>query len=147
LFGKKTPIYCANCNKELTHKYKPSEEWNMIGFLCAECHIEKTKEFVLKKEEEKMRLEKDFGNCSTCGKQFVSKSEKNQPRWQWNMEPGTMLCKSCHKKKEADYQKKLNLCAVCDKKMGFIRYNPKPKWKVDGQLCRQCWDEQNQIRK
>jgi hypothetical protein len=22
----------------------------------------------------------------------------------------------------------------------MIRYNPKKKWALDGQLCRQCWD-------
>jgi hypothetical protein len=25
--------------------------------------------------------------------------------------------------------------------MGFIRYKPKPKWKINGELCRKCWDE------
>jgi len=24
--------------------------------------------------------------------------------------------------------------------MGLIRYNPKPKWNIEGQLCRECWD-------
>ena len=29
---------------------------------------------------------------------------------------------------------------MCGAKLGFFRYNPKTKWKVDGQLCRKCWD-------
>lgn len=145
LFGKKAILYCANCNKKLTHKYKPSEEWNILGSLCADCHIEKTKEFILKKQEEKRRLEEAPGNCSICGK-VVSKSEENKPRWQWNMESGTIICKNCYNKKEADYDKKLNFCVICNKKMGFIRYNPKPKWKIEGQLCRGCWDKHNQPR-
>jgi hypothetical protein len=24
--------------------------------------------------------------------------------------------------------------------MKLFRYNPKPKWKIEGQLCRKCWD-------
>jgi hypothetical protein len=24
--------------------------------------------------------------------------------------------------------------------MGFIRYKPKPNWKIEGELCRKCWD-------
>jgi len=24
--------------------------------------------------------------------------------------------------------------------MGLIRYNAKGSWKVEGQLCRTCWD-------
>jgi hypothetical protein len=38
---------------------------------------------------------------------------------------------------------KINFCVNCGKKIGFIRYNPKPKWKIDGQLCRKCWDTIN----
>ena len=30
------------------------------------------------------------------------------------------------------------------RKMGLIRYNPKGKWKIEGQLCRKCWDEKKQ---
>jgi len=33
-----------------------------------------------------------------------------------------------------------NFCALCGGKMGLIRYNPKGTWKVEGQLCRKCWD-------
>ena len=58
-----------------------------------------------------------------------------------------MLCQTCYDKKETGYQKKLNFCKVCNKKMGFIRYNPKPVWNIDGQICRQCWDEQNKTRR
>jgi hypothetical protein len=31
--------------------------------------------------------------------------------------------------------------------LGFVRYNPKPKWEVEGQLCRQCWDKRNETYK
>lgn len=147
LFGKKATLRCAICNKELKYKYKAQEDWNIHGFLCADCHIEKTKEFVLKKQEEKMRLQENPSNCAICGKHLVSEIEENRPRRQWDMESGTILCKICYDKKEADYDKKLNFCVLCNKKMGFIRYNPKPRWKLEGQLCRACWDTQNQIRK
>ena len=147
LFAKKATLHCANCNKELRHKYKPPEEWNISGFLCTDCHIEKTKEFVLKKQEEKRRLEEGPVDCAICGKQIVSKGEGSRPKWQWNMESGIIVCKNCYQNKEADHDKKLNFCVRCNKKMGFIRYNPKPSWKIEGQLCRGCWDKQNQVRK
>jgi hypothetical protein len=144
LFGKKKVSYCANCDKELNHKYKPSREWNINGLLCADCHIEKTKEFVLKKQEEKRRLE-DI--CAICKKDLIVEIDKNTPRWQWNMEAGMRLCKICFDKRQLDYDKLLNLCALCDKRIGLIRYNPKPKWNIEGQLCRDCWDKLNQTRK
>jgi hypothetical protein len=25
--------------------------------------------------------------------------------------------------------------------MGLIRYNAKGNWKIEGQLCRNCWDK------
>jgi hypothetical protein len=59
------------------------------------------------------------------------------------MESGTLLCQPCFNKKDADFNKKLNFCATCGAKMGFIRYNPKPAWKVSGQMCRKCWDGMN----
>ncbi|MEC8529631.1 MAG: RNA methyltransferase substrate-binding domain-containing protein [Thermoproteota archaeon] len=40
------------------------------------------------------------------------------------------------------FKTKKEFCVICNKKMGFIRYNPKPEWKIKGQLCRRCWDEQ-----
>jgi len=51
------------------------------------------------------------------------------------------LCKECFDKKEEDYIKKKNFCSLCGGKMGLIRFNPKGNWKVEGQLCRTCWDE------
>jgi hypothetical protein len=144
LFGKKKSLYCANCNKQLNHKYKPLKEWNINGLLCADCHIEKTKEFVLKKQEEKRKLE---DVCAICKKELILEFDKNRPRWQWNMEAGSMLCKICFDKKELDYDKLMNFCVLCNKRIGLIRYNPKPRWNVEGQLCRDCWDKRNQIRK
>tara|TARA_R110002020_G_scaffold179222_1_gene372360 strand:- start:14 stop:334 length:321 start_codon:yes stop_codon:yes gene_type:complete len=38
--------------------------------------------------------------------------------------------------------KKLDFCVLCNKKMGFIRYNPKSDWKIKGKLCKKCWYEQ-----
>jgi hypothetical protein len=59
------------------------------------------------------------------------------------MDSGIVLCPQCYDKSEAEFTRKLNFCAICSKKIGFIRYNPKPKWAIDGQLCRRCWDERN----
>jgi hypothetical protein len=109
--------------------------------------MEKTKESILKKQEEKRRLEEAPHECTICKKELTLEIDKNKPRWQWNMESGSMLCKNCYDSKEAQYDKILNFCAICNKKIGFIRYNPKPKWEIEGQLCRECWDKKNQIKR
>ena len=119
----------------------------MQGLLCADCHMEKTKIFILKKQEEKVRIEEAPHECGICKKEITLEIDKNKPRWQWNMESGSMLCKNCYDSKEAQYNKILNFCTICNKKIGFIRYNPKPKWEIEGQLCRECWDKKNQIKR
>jgi hypothetical protein len=145
IFKKKEILHCTICSKELKHKYKPPDDWNIGGFLCADCHIEKTKEFVLKKQEEKTRIDQTPEKCARCEKPLLLEIDKNKAKWQWNMEPGSSLCKNCYDKKELEYHKKINFCALCNKKIGFIRYNPKPAWHIEGQLCRECWDNQNKI--
>jgi uncharacterized CHY-type Zn-finger protein len=151
-FGKKTrntePVLCIDCHKELTgHKYKPSAEWKMTGLLCSDCHIERTKEFVLKAEEEKKQQlaqrEKEESTCRLCDTVIVSVKDRKKPEWKWNMDSGIILCPQCYEKTETEFNRKLNFCAICGRKMKFIRYNPKQRWRIDGQLCRQCWDEQN----
>ena len=128
LFSRK-PTFCANCNKQITHKHKPKREWNVKGPLCADCHVDKTKEFY----EAKVRQP-----CVGCGTTRKI-SDLWEPRWQWDMEG--LLCKECFDKKEASHSKEKNFCSICGIKIGLIRYNPKPKWKIDGQLCRKCWDQ------
>jgi hypothetical protein len=161
--NKKKVYYCVNCNKQLLkHKYKPGKEWNINGFLCSDCHIEKTREFMLRREDEKIKAEEQQGEekekkeeeeeapiqcCSMCKKEIILDPDKNKPNWKWNMEPGTILCHECYEKKQTDFEIKLNYCAICAKKMGFIRYNPKPQWNINGQLCRQCWDKRNQKKR
>jgi hypothetical protein len=126
---------CAVCNKELgRYKYKPNEDWNIEGLLCSNCHIEKTKEFLLKEEEQ---------NCAICDKVITHKEDKNKPKWQWEMESGTLLCKECFEKKDITYNKKMNFCAICNGKLGMFFYHPKPAWHIEGNLCRKCWDKQN----
>jgi hypothetical protein len=151
-FGKKTSNakleHCIDCNKELTgHKYKPSPEWKMNGLLCSDCHIERTKEFILKAEDEKKQAlaqrEKEESTCHLCDSLINSVKDRKKPEWKWNMDSGTILCPQCYEKTEAEFNRKLNFCAICGTKMGFIRYNPKQRWRIDGQLCRRCWDEQN----
>ncbi|MDQ3872202.1 MAG: hypothetical protein M3258_01145 [Thermoproteota archaeon] len=140
IFGKRQVVHCAVCGVELgRHKYKPSEEWGIEGFLCGNCHIEKTKEFILKEKETP-----DI--CSICNKELVDnegKEQKYKPKWQWEMEPGTLLCKSCYQKKDADYNRRLNFCAICNSKLGLFFYHPKPGWQINGNLCRRCWDLEN----
>jgi hypothetical protein len=141
IFGKKNHeiLHCAVCNKELgRYKYKPSEGWKIDGFLCSDCHIEKTKEFVLQQEEHV---------CAVCGKKIIQIEDKNKAKWQWEMESGALLCKSCFEKKDAEYNKKMNFCAICNGKLGMFFYHPKPAWHIEGNLCRKCWDEHNDARR
>ncbi|HXG06049.1 MAG TPA: hypothetical protein VNI77_01835 [Nitrososphaera sp.] len=131
-------MYCAICGKELgRHKYKPDKDWGVEGLLCAGCHIEKTKEFMLKEEG-------TSETCGMCGKELGDIA--NKPKWQWDMEPGTLLCDNCYRKKDEDYNKKRNFCAICDGKLGMFYYHPKPAWRIDGNLCRKCWDSRNRQR-
>lgn len=153
IFKKKSVVNCALCGKELRHKYKPAEDWNISGFLCSNCHIDKTKEFSLleqeakkREKEEKIRKEALPDRCVVCKKELVLDIDMKKPRWQWNFEQGSLICKSCYQKAEESYFKTLNFCALCNKKMAFIRYNPKPSWNIKGQLCRECWDKRNSVR-
>ena len=146
LFRKKEILRCSNCDKVLSHTYKPRPEWNIQGVFCSSCHMEMTKEFILKQQEEKDKLAQAPDICSLCKKELVLETDKNKPRWQWNMERESMLCKSCFEKQVLDHEKRLNYCSLCSARLAFIRYNPKPKWNIEGQLCRKCWDKQNQVR-
>jgi hypothetical protein len=137
IFGKRQVLNCALCGKELGHhKYKPSEEWGIDGMLCGICHVEKTKEFALKPKEETSDI------CAIC-KNELADQDQYKPRWQWEMESGTLLCKSCYQKKDTDYNKKMNFCAICNGKLGMFYYHSKPAWQIEGNLCRKCWDRQN----
>ena len=135
LRGKKV-ICCTVCGRELRHKYKPSKSWNIEGFLCADCHIEKTKEFTLKEQEPVPET------CALCNTEIQDGAAK-KAKWQWNLDAGAIVCPSCFDRKDKEFDKRINYCAVCGVKMGIIRYNPKPLWNIDGQICRRCWDIRN----
>ena len=128
IFFKREPKFCAICKKQLTHKHQPKKEWNIEGFLCGECHMDKMSEYI----EGTMKQ-----TCVTCGRKKKI-TDLWEPRWQWDMKG--LLCKECFDKKEKDFNAKKEFCSICGKKLGFFRYNPKIKWKIDGNLCRNCWD-------
>jgi hypothetical protein len=142
LFRKKQE-FCAICNIKLKFRYKPNKLWQINGYLCNNCHIDKTREFMLKKQQEDKLAEKKEEYCFVCNKKLDD--ERKKPPWKWNMESGIFLCPVCFSQKESEYEKRLNYCVRCDAKIGFIRYNPKPKWNIQGQLCRPCWDILNKI--
>ena len=139
---------CAVCSRELKrHKYKPSPDWNIEGLLCSDCHIEKTRDFILTAERDKKKeselKEIEDRTCHMCNNVIDLEIEKKRPDWKWGMDAGIVLCLECYNKRESDFNRKLNYCAICGGKIGFFRYNPKQKWRIDGQLCRQCWDKEN----
>ena len=79
--------------------------------------------------------------CSFC--QCKIRTEVLRPNWKWNLESNTYLCRDCYDKKANEFERRINFCNTCDIKLGFVRYNPKPKWKMIGQMCRKCWDSKN----
>lgn len=139
-FHKKTE-YCSICGINLKFKYKPAKTWQIQGNLCGDCHTTKMKEYYDKQAEAKRLEEIKENHCSICGK--LNETTKKRPRWQWNMEAETVLCVECFDKREQEYKIRLDFCNNCNGKLGIIRYNPKTNWKVNGQLCRRCWDNFN----
>ena len=136
------PQSCTLCNRDLKFKYKPEKSWNITGYLCSDCHMKTAKDFMIKQKEEEEKNKQKQDKCFICH-DIVDQDKKKKPKWQWGMENDIFLCEKCYIRKEQDYQTKLNFCVRCGIKIGFIRYNPKPKWKIDGQLCRKCWDTIN----
>src|SRR6476659_10147648 len=116
--------YCSVCRKELKFKYKPNKSWEIEGKLCSDCYTSKMKEYMEKQQElkEQERIKESY--CSLCNI-FIESDKKSQK----------------------EYEKRINFCVSCNTKLGFVRYNPKPKWEVEGQLCRQCWDKRNETYK
>ena len=152
LTRNKAKEHCAVCNKELIKfRYKPRNEWDIQGMLCGDCHVIKSMEHSGRTESSGSRNlhqtaedEKEVSlKCGMCDADFDSGSEHLKAKWQWNMDTNLILCKRCYNIKSKEYEKRINYCAVCGNKMSFFRYNPKPKWKIDGQLCRRCWDNSN----
>ena len=114
--------------------------------LCSDCHIIKTKEYIAKQQIEKEKQERELNTCSICSRQIKSQAEQVKPKWQWNLERGSIVCKNCFEKKDKEFEKERNYCSICGTNLRFIRYNPKPKWNIPGQLCRKCWDQRNEIQ-
>ena len=79
--------------------------------------------------------------CFMCKKIIAGESKK--PEWKWNLDTSQSMCVQCYERKSKEYEKIRNCCNQCNKKLGFIRYNPKPLWGINGQLCRSCWDLKN----
>ncbi len=75
--------------------------------------------------------------CTICNKQITAHKYKAKREWYGVKSP---LCSDCHL--DLDFSKKRDFCGICGNKLGFIRYNPKNHWKIKGQLCKNCWDEQ-----
>jgi hypothetical protein len=79
--------------------------------------------------------------CTFCNEKL--ENEWKKPNWRWNLDKNIKICVNCYNSKEKEFQRTLNFCKMCNLKLKFIRYNPKPEWKIKGQLCRKCWDKQN----
>ncbi len=93
------------------------------------------------KKDYNVDSETEIDKCIRCEEILTEDSRK--PNWKWNLNNNRKLCLKCYTIKEKEYEKLINFCAICDSKLKFLRYNPKPEWKIIGQLCRKCWDIQN----
>lgn len=131
---------CAVCNRELRrHRYRPAKEWNIQGWLCADCHIDKIRDFMLSHKKDNEAPD----TCAICGKLIALERDRNKPKWQWGLDSDRAVCKTCYQKRDEEYNKRMNFCALCKGRLGTFFYHPKPEWKIDGNLCRKCWDGRN----
>ena len=150
----------SNCflDKQNTHKFDKSEEqeWK-IAPTDRKNKVYKEKDLIIensnfKNKEEDSQIQRSeiikdtlISNeehlCKFCNEK-LDKEWKN-PHWKWNIDKDIRICSNCYYLKEKEYQRSLNYCNLCNTKLKFIRYNPKPEWKMQGQLCRRCWDIKN----
>ena len=114
-------------------------EKNKSEFLGKNPSLETKKEFQVSKDPKEEKIEDAI--CHRCKEKI--EEEWKEPHWKWNLDKNTKLCTKCYGAKEMEYEKLTNYCVVCNSKLKFIRYNPKPEWRLRGQLCRMCWDSQN----
>lgn len=99
------------------------------------------KEIEQEEGENEKDLDVDEDICNRCKEKLSEEWKK--PHWKWNLDKNIKFCVNCYKIKEIEYEKMMNYCIVCDSKLKFLRYNPRPEWKMKGQLCRKCWDSKN----
>ena len=92
-----------------------------------------------KENQAKNQSEIDVDSDYSLEKQNIHKFNKNRDK-DWK-KASTDRENEVYKEKE--YKRNLNYCNICSSKLKFIRYNPKPEWKMEGQLCRRCWDIKN----
>jgi hypothetical protein len=88
-----------------------------------------------------IKSDANYQICFECNN--IISGEIKKPEWRWNLNTSQPMCIVCFERKSEEYEKINNYCNGCRKKLGFIRYNPKPLWDIKGQLCRTCWDLEN----
>jgi hypothetical protein len=96
------------------------------------------------REEVKNEIDIEDENDDRCNRCKEKLSEEwKKPHWKWNLDRNIKFCIKCYEIKEKEYEKIINYCIICESKLKFLRYNPRPEWKIKGQLCRKCWDSKN----
>ena len=120
-------------------------ENNKSELLENSSRLETNDEFQVSKDPKDEEEQEEEVICHQC-KEKIEEGWK-EPHWKWNLDKNTKFCTKCYGIKEIEYEKLMNYCVVCSSKLKFIRYNPKPEWKLRGQLCRVCWDYQNNKHK
>ena len=95
------PQLCTLCNRDLKFKYKPEKSWNITGYLCSDCHMKATKEFMIKQKEEEEKNRQKQDTCFICH-HILDQEKKKKARWQWGMENDIFLCEKCYIQKEQD---------------------------------------------
>jgi hypothetical protein len=120
--------------------YNNTVEIKKAEFLGNSSGLEAHEELQISNGSKKEEVEEGV-ICHHCKEKIDE--EWKEPHWKWNLDKNIKFCMKCYGTKEIEYEKLMNYCVVCSSKLKFIRYNPKPEWKLRGQLCRMCWDSQN----
>jgi hypothetical protein len=135
-------------NKEINGEKKNTSDNSAVGINKAEqlgnsSRLETNEELKVSMDPKEEKIEEV--TCHHCKEKIVE--EWKEPHWKWNLDKNAKFCMKCYGTKETEYEKLMNYCVVCSSKLKFIRYNPKPEWRLRGQLCRMCWDSQNSKHK
>jgi len=84
-------LFCILCKKNITYKQKPKREWNLEGFLCGDCYVDKMGEQYNVSQIDERLQEIDKQNKTNLGGNNKIKAEKSPRSIKWNYYFGIWL--------------------------------------------------------